>query len=206
VEVAVSAALIFGLSPVVCSAASPAQVASPVQSAQEEAAATPANEANVLPIVRRWYGWQTFAVDGVAAGLFVGAVADQHNTALFGVSAITFGFGAPAIHVAHGHWDLALGSLGLRIIGPLLGAALGSQFDVHTSNDGPGAADSSSKWTAAGVAIGGLVASVTDGLALAYDAQIPTSVRPRNQLLRAEPFPQLMVLRHGAGLGYSGRF
>jgi hypothetical protein len=62
----------------------------------------------------------------------------------------------------------------------------------------------SGKWTAVGAGIGGLVVSVIDGALLAYEAQSPPP--PRNQLLMAVPLPQLVVLRHGIGLGYAGRF
>ncbi|MEO8901178.1 MAG: hypothetical protein ABI488_05835 [Polyangiaceae bacterium] len=69
-----------------------------------------------------------------------------------------------------------------------------------------GPQDSSSKWTTTGVAIDGLVASAIDGLVLAHDVQPSTTVRARNQLLKVQAFPQVMVLRDGFGLGYSARF
>jgi hypothetical protein len=156
--------------------------------------------------LRRWYGWQTFTTDGVAAGLFLGAVADHDSTPLFGTSAIAFGLGAPIVHLAHGQWEMAIGSVGLRIAGASLGALIGSQSDVRTSSDGAGdrGADASAKWTTVGVALGGLAASAMDGLVLAYDTR-PVA-RHGNQLLRVDAFPQIVLLRSGLALGYSGAF
>lgn len=197
VVIGVSSVLLVGLAPRVCSAAAPAG---------EETRESPVNEARTTQTVRHWYGWQIFASDGVAGGLFLGAVTNDHDSSLFGVSALTFALGAPTIHLAHGHWDLALGSLGLRIMGPLFGAVLGGSYDIHTSSDDSGPQDSSSKWTTTGVAIGCLVASAIDGLVLAYDIRPSTTGRSRNQLLNLQTFPQLIVLRHELGLGYSARF
>jgi hypothetical protein len=159
------------------------------------------------PTERRWYGEQTFTADGVAGAFFLGAVADHHNTALFGVSGLTFALGAPVIHVARGHWDLALASLGLRIAGALIGVALGSELDSsRASSNANGADNESTKWTTACAALGGLVASAIDGFGLAYDAPVSDVKPARNQLLQGPSLPQLGLMRHGASLGYLGRF
>jgi len=196
--IAVIALGLVGLVPSVCWAAPPAQ--SPADT--EGLGAPPAN----LPSVRRWYGWQIFSADALAGALFLGAVADDHSATLFGLSGVAFAVGGPAVHVAHGRWDVALGSLGLRVLGPVVGVVIGAQGDRpravedDTSDNG-----SSSKWAITGVAIGGLVASVLDGLLLSYDPPAPRPA-PHNQLLKLESLPQLLVLRQGIGLGYSGQF
>src|SRR6478735_7983019 len=107
-----------GLIPSVCVAAPPAE------SMAAEPDVRGANEA------RRWYGWQIFTADLTAGALFLGAVADDHNSALFGLSGFSFGLGGPTIHAAHGRWDVALGSLGLRVLGPVVGAVIGVQADT----------------------------------------------------------------------------
>src|SRR4051812_38017195 len=146
------------------------------------------SEASGHPQARRWYGWQTFTTDGVAAGLFVGAAAADQNTSLYGSSALVFGLGAPMVHLAHGHWEYALCSLGLRVAMPLFGAIIGGASDVKSHDDGAAGGDSA-KWATVGVAVGGVAASLIDGFALAYDQEpAPTAKPERNQLLKLEPY------------------
>jgi hypothetical protein len=69
--------------------------------------------------------------DGLALGLFAGAMAtlrlciswssnhtsscDNHTSEMLGVSSFAvYGFGAPVVHAAHGHWDKAGMSLSMR--------------------------------------------------------------------------------------------
>jgi len=185
-----------GLLPNVCAAASPET---------ELNREPPAKDSSGPQRARRWYGWQTFSTDGAAGALFLGAIAADHNTTLFGFSALTFGFGAPAIHVAHGNWELSLASVGMRVFLPFAGALLGSTGDVRTVSDS-GSSESSNKWTLVGAGIGGLVAATTDGLLFAYDTRVPKPEPARNQLLKVDPLPRLLVLRQGAGVGFSGQF
>jgi len=197
IGVAVCGAVSIGLTSGVCWA---------TPATQEPLSVPPTEAANSASDARRWYGWQTFAADGVAGALFLGAVADDHNVTLFGLSGVSFALGAPTLHVVHGRWSVALGSLGLRILGPFVGAVIGAQADVRTCADVDSCGLSSGKWGTAGAAIGGLVVSAIDGALLAYDAPLANPAPPRNQLLKLEPLPQLVVLRHGIGLGYSGQF
>lgn len=192
----IGSALLVALAPSVCLAAPPAE---------EQVEEPPKVAADSSNKPRRWYGWQTFAADGAAGALFLAAVADNHSTTLFALSGVTFGLGAPSIHLAHGHWDFALGSLGLRILGPFLGAVIGAQSDIRVSDDATGVA-SSNKWGITGAAIGGLVVSAIDGVLIAYDTKASPPAPPHDQLLRLQSLPQLVVLRHGVGLGYSGQF
>ncbi|HET7542311.1 MAG TPA: hypothetical protein VFK05_20725 [Polyangiaceae bacterium] len=196
IGVAIPAAVLFTLAPRVCAASA---------ASEETPDAPPTSSADRAPEVRRWYGWQTFTTDGVAGALFLGAIAADYNSTLFGLSGVSFGLGTPAVHLAHGHWGVAIGSLGMRILGPFVGAAIGASGDVRYQDyAGGGGGDTSGKWTAIGAGIGGLVVSTIDGALLAYDRESP---RPaRNQLLLANSLPQVVVLRHGIGLGYSGQF
>ena len=142
--------------------------------------------------------------DGIAAGFFFAGVADDHNTPLLGISGVTFAAGAPVVHLSHGQWEMALGSVGLRVVGPLLGAVIGSTQDGKTSSDMSGG-NTSVRSTTMGVAIGGLVASAIDGLLLAYDARpAPSSIPVRNQLLKIELSPHLALVPHGLAVGLSG--
>lgn len=154
---------------------------------------------------RRWYGWQTFTTDGIAGGLFVGAVAADRNTALYGSSAVVFGLGAPLVHLAHGHWEYALCSVGLRVALPLLGAVIAAPADVKSSDDGAASGAASAKWTTVGVALSGVAASLFDGFVLAYDQALVTRAQPESDRgLSLSPYPSLRLLPRGALFGVSG--
>jgi hypothetical protein len=185
----------------------PSRVCSAEGTAEADMNAVRENRDEAQPnLTRHWYGWQTFSVDGVAAGFLVGAVAANGNTALYGCSAVSFVSGAPIVHLAHGQWGMALGSAGTRILAPLLGAVIGSQFDGTTHATSSGQSDgSSAKWTTTGVVIGGLVASAIDGLLLAYDAKpAPSSERARAQSFPIEALPTLVATDHSLMIGVSG--
>lgn len=153
----------------------------------------------------RWYGWQTFCADGVAGAFFVGAIAAKQNTVLFGFSGVSFVVGAPVVHVAHGQWGTALGSAGMRIVAPLLGAVIGSQYDGSAGSASSGGShDSSTTWTTAGVAIGGLAASVVDGLMFAYTTTPPSHAVASDPGPRIDPVPNLIVSSHSVAIGISG--
>ena len=184
------------LSPNVCNAAPPTD---------EQLAEPPEVDSSTPRVGRRWYGSQTLATDAAAGALFLGAIAANRNAPLFTLSGLTFAAGAPAIHVAHGNWELSLASVGVRAFSTFCGAMIGFSADDHGVRDASGNT-SSDKWTLVGVGIGGLLASATDGLLFAYDTRAPKPTPPHNQLLRAAPLPQLVVLRHGVALGYSGQF
>jgi hypothetical protein len=188
-------ALFTALTPRVCAATPPVEEP---PSAPSTTRASPSRE------TWRWYGWQTFAADSVAGALFLGAYADHHNTALYALSGVTFGLGAPAIHVAHGRWAIAVGSFGLRILGPVVGGVIGAGADVrHSENNGGD--DSHGKWAALGAGIGGLVVSAIDGVLLAHDPEL-SPLPPRAQSLLSHSLPEVVLLRQGVALGYSGQF
>jgi hypothetical protein len=173
---------------------------------EEQLAEPPKADSSAPRATRRWYGLQTFSTDAAAGAMFLGAIAANHNDALFGLSALTFGVGAPAIHVAHGNWEVSLASVGLRTFSLLCGTLIGGSYDDHGVDDTTASNQPSDKWMLVGAGIGGLLASATDGLLLAYDTRVPKPPPERNQLLSVNPFPQVVVLRRGAGLGYSGQF
>ena len=76
---------------------------------------------------RRWYGWQTLAVDVSALGIVL-ATSDSNSEAsegLIGAALVGYFVGPPLIHALHGHGGKALGSAGLRLgsAGIILAAA-----------------------------------------------------------------------------------
>jgi len=82
-----------------------------------------ADEAIVQHPRRRWYGWQTLIVDGVATTALIAVAARNSSESpdawLTGI-AVTYAVVPPVIHLAHGHPGKAILSLGIRSIGPLL--------------------------------------------------------------------------------------
>jgi hypothetical protein len=139
--------------------------------------------ADQAPPKRRWYGWQTLAMDGAALGL--GALAlgtyDGRGTggALLGSAAISYyALGAPALHLLRDHPGKAVASLSLRV--GLPGLALG--FGKLSQPEGCPASDEDDDSTrcqphARQVAISSIVsvalASVIDHAALAWEPVPP---------------------------------
>ena len=153
-----------------------------------------------------WYGWQTLAVDGAATGLFLSATADRGSTVLYGLSGVTYAIGAPSIHLGHGQWEMSIASLGVRVVTPLLGAAVGSYYDncqTASVTTGPRSA-CSSKWETTGIAIGGLIAAVVDGLVFAYQPARQTGASARHAV--SAPFsagPSATLMPKGVMLGWT---
>jgi hypothetical protein len=110
----------------------------------EAAAQPPPRWVAERPRETRWYGYQTLITDGVALGLFAGAIStfrfcfswgsshgsscDNSTSEMLAVgSFVAYGFGAPVVHGAHGHWGKAGISLGMRAASIGLTAGLASQ-------------------------------------------------------------------------------
>jgi hypothetical protein len=73
---------------------------------------------------KRWYGWQTMAVDGLALGLTVTGLTSE-LPALTSVGLGTYALGPPVVHAAHGKVGTGLASFGIRVLAPVGGGALG---------------------------------------------------------------------------------
>lgn len=77
-----------------------------------------------LPTATTWYGHQVLAADLASVGFIVaGAAADQPSVAWIGLGGLALG--GPAVHLVHDRPGTALGSLGLRLGLPVLGAVVG---------------------------------------------------------------------------------
>jgi len=113
------------------------ETASPLGRARESSAAE----------TTRWYGYQPAIADAVAIGSIFGAAAtlclslsdtpprcsQAPSTMFLATAAVSYFAAAPAIHLAHGHWDKAGLSLGIRVVPVLLTAALSSTRERGSS-------------------------------------------------------------------------
>jgi hypothetical protein len=74
-----------------------------------------------------WYGWQTLTIDAAAVGvLILGATSDRTALPFAEAAAGAYAIGPPIVHFAHGNVGKGLGSLALRLLGPLVGYELAS--------------------------------------------------------------------------------
>jgi hypothetical protein len=105
-----------------------------------------------------------------------------------------YALGGPFIHLGHGRPGAALGSLGIRVVFPFLGALIGgaSSKDRQSDDFHP---------FAVGFLVGVALASATDAIALSSEAAPVVERTPLSTLLVAP-----VVTRDGAALGLSLRF
>lgn len=163
--------------------------------------------APVAPVLEmRWYGWQTILVDAGTVALAFATMTpgcDGCGREVGVVSATVFvagyALGAPIVHVAHGRPLTGLGSFGLRVVLPVLGAYIGlAAVPCPPSREegcGLGALP-------LGFAIGAMVASVIDAAALAWEERPVVAETPA-----AISFaPAFTPISHGGLGGLQGVF
>jgi hypothetical protein len=140
-----------------------------------------------------WYGWQTLVSDGISLELAViGAAASSGapRYALVGAGAAGFVLGPPVIHLAHGHWDKALGSLALRALPAILLARGFTTYSDGCAGDCNGPSSTSVPFLVAGIATAALVPWIDSLVIAREDAPI-----------RAASFTVVPItIRNGAGV------
>jgi hypothetical protein len=115
----------------------------------------------------RWYGYQSLLCEAAAAAQFLSGVALDAGP-LYVTGGITYLGCTPIIHLLHAQYSYSGLSMGLRIVGPGLGAimgfGIGSAFPTRTNETAP---------TETGALIGGAVGAAAimavDSLLLAYE-------------------------------------
>jgi hypothetical protein len=90
---------------------------------------------------RRWYGWQTLIIHGIAATIVLVTMPASEGEAAPVVVPVAIGaatFGGPIVHWAHGKVAAGFASLGLNIAGTFGGATFGALVGgiVDTVEDG----------------------------------------------------------------------
>jgi hypothetical protein len=158
-----------------------------------------------------WYGWQTLISDGAALALLVGAGGSKNNSgALLAASGLTYTFGGPIVHWAHGNGGRGAVSLGLRVGAPiglgLLGFAVGSALDSGRSENYGGIV-----FGALGFVIGIPTAIAIDAAVIAREPvedepEVQAKVQPPPQRAAFTVAPDVKTTRTGAQLGLRGTF
>ena len=130
----------------------------------------------------RWYGWQTLVSDGISfvAMPTLAASASKTDGASASFTALAVGgyfLAPPIVHFAHGRAGAGLGSLGLRVAMPFLGAVVGGEamrkgscHELCGFNDG----------TLLGGALGVIGAVAIDATVLSYE-QVDDDERSRSR-------------------------
>ncbi len=132
-----------------------------------EAAADPvATEVDPAPR-RQWYGWQTLLVDAAAVGFVVVGLRTQ-STPVGYTGVLTYLFGGPVVHAAHGRGGATLGSLALRLGVPLATGWILTGGSEDRASDAPGF----------GVSVGVPLAIALDATVLAWKARPTESELP----------------------------
>lgn len=137
-----------------------------------------------------WYGWQIMPVDAVSLGVMTYTIVWRHpstrvNNSLGYASLAGYTFGAPIVHLAHGQWWRASGSLGLRLGLPMLGALTASAIIGDTGNAETGYFDL--PWLVVGAGVGVLSAMALDAAFLAHKPTSPQkNTGSQTQLLQLQ--------------------
>jgi hypothetical protein len=177
----------------------------------EEVAPREGGDDSRLVTTKRWYGWQTLAVDAVPASLFLATIPanDAQEPAFWILGSLSFALGGPSIHIANGRPLAALGSFGLRLALPFIGMAAGVDHDMDKEGCGtqPDTGDESSSCddsTILGGLLGAAVASAFDASLVAYELRR----HPRYTARAPEPVltPSFEVRSGGARLTLRASF
>jgi hypothetical protein len=151
---------------------------------------------------QRWYGWQTLLVDAAALSLVIaGAVVaeDSRRTEEMGIGMIVGGaigglIGPPIVHAAHGKWDNAGISGGLRLGGAavVFGSAAACSSERGRCGDG---------W-----AILAVIGFLGYPIAVLVDAANAHEDVPPDELARATITPWYDAQTRAGGLSMHGLF
>jgi hypothetical protein len=147
----------------------------------------------------RWYGFELLAADALSlTAMYAGAASGTDALAVPGVVGLFVA--APLVHAVEGNGGRALGSLGVRLVLPIAGAALASwDYDRNDKGDGCDCMGGALA-TFGGFALGLVSAMAVDALVLGWEREAPP---PRKQLSLV---PTVAVTPGGGGVGLAGRF
>jgi hypothetical protein len=147
---------------------------------------------------RHWYGAPILIADAAAAGAILASVYFRSDT-LIGAGLVSFAGVPPVVHALHRRGGRGLGSLGLRlglpIVGAFIGGGLVDRSKCHIEDDGCVLAG-----VLTGAGIGMALAAIADQF-LAFDRH-ETRAKPSAFAIA----PTLSVGRTGGSVGLAGAF
>ena len=166
-------------------------------------AAEPSPVAEPPPLAERpattttWYGWQTLLVDG---GVIGASLATRNPWVFMG----GYTLGGPIVHWAHGNVLKGFGSLGIRVVAPLLVGAVYSAASAANQNQ-PRTGHEGEETVSVAILAGGLAAIAFDAAFLARSEDtVDPAPPPRPSMLKVEP--RVSASRGGAYAGIGGTF
>lgn len=155
---------------------------------------------------QHWYGYQTLILDGAASILLpIGIVLGVHEAqgdnipagglALGTLGTMTYLFGGPIVHWAHGHVGIGFLSLGLRILAPIAGLGLGAVGSEIANGS------KTQIGIPIGAAVGALAAMGLDGAVFGWEK--PSTKEPAAE---ATFLPGLVLTRQTIAVGVTSHF
>jgi len=148
------------------------------------------------PIEKRWYGWQTLAVDAVAVASFAYGAEHEQGELILGSLAV-FVLAPPIVHLTHDRLGAAGGSLLVRLTVP----ALFSAVSLTTCAGGEQASCPPLAFYGV-IAMGFAIASATDAIFLGSEPVPKAQPMPPSATLT----PSLWVDAKGARAAVTVRF
>lgn len=164
-----------------------------------------------------WYGYQTLIADAVSFGLLVGGIASR-TSEVTTTGYLAFLLATPTVHMVHGNVGPGFGSIGLRLLVPLIGMGVGALTGLIVgSNQGNGSLDSFGRGAtgaATGAVVGGLIGGgacvAIDAGGLAYTKERVDGGTATQSRRRPPPWftlaPSFDVRGDRAALGIAGQF
>jgi hypothetical protein len=202
--------------------APPASTTAPPQPKEAQAppptsSPTPAPKPEQPQYEKVWYGYQTLIADAVSVGLFVGGISAKSG-GLMTTGYVGFLLGAPIVHMVHGNIGPGFGSIGLRLIMPVIGMGVGAIAGlIIGGTQGSGDLDrfgNGANGAINGLVVGGLVGAggcvLIDAAGFAYSKERvddrAITLGPRRPQPRLMLAPTFGAQKDYASLGIVGRF
>jgi hypothetical protein len=155
-----------------------------------------------------WYGWQTLALDGIAATMATATFLTNDDTevAFWELGIGTYAFGPPLVHAAHRRPLVAVGDLGLRLAVPVIGLFVGAQLDKSWDCNAMMDCRMSTDGMIAGGLLGAALVSAADAAIFTYEPLKKPARSWDDESASLRVWPSLAVTPLGARASVSGSF
>jgi hypothetical protein len=189
----------------------------PVQPTPSQPSPPPGRRPEQPEYEKVWYGYQTLIADAASATLFAGGLFSKSGGATLG-GYLGFVLATPIVHMVHGNIGPGFGSIGLRLLMPVIGIGVGAIAGVIIGGtSGSGSFDrfaDGANGAVNGAVIGGLIGAagcvLIDAAGFAYSKErvdnTPITLGPRRPQPSFTLAPSLGVQKDRASFGVVGRF